>query len=45
MSHVWRVMQGAASMFQPYLSILPEEHDCLLAWTPAEAAELAGDLQ
>ena len=35
--------QGSASTFQPYLQILPEHHDCLLAWTPAEADELKGD--
>lgn len=36
------MVQGADSTFQPYLQILPEEHDCLLAWTPAEADHLKG---
>ena len=36
------MVQGANSTFQPYLQILPEEHDCLLAWIPAEAEQLKG---
>ncbi|KAK9833784.1 hypothetical protein WJX74_005732 [Apatococcus lobatus] len=34
--------KGAASTFQPYLHILPQDHDCLLSWTSAEADQLKG---
>jgi hypothetical protein len=34
--------RGAASAFAPYVDLLPEAYDCLLAWDDAERALLAG---
>jgi hypothetical protein len=34
--------RGAASAFAPYVDLLPEAYDCLLAWDDAERAPLAG---
>ena len=35
-------LQGAASEYAPYVDSLPERHDCLLAWSEEERAELKG---
>lgn len=36
------MVQGDKSLFAPYFNTLPARHDCLLAWTEEERAELAG---
>ena len=35
-------MQGRSSELWPFLETLPADHDCLLAWSQEEAAELKG---
>ena len=35
-------MQGRDSELWPFLETLPAHHDCLLAWSQEEAAELKG---
>ena len=34
--------RGGASPLQPWLALLPQEHDCLLAWSAEERTALAG---